>query len=43
MLRDEIMMGEIFEGMLFDIGYADDITPVLEVPEKPVPNSACAG
>jgi tRNA-binding protein len=24
--------------MLFDIGYADGITPVLSVPERPVPN-----
>jgi len=37
------MMGELSEGMLFDIGYADGITPVLAVPEKPVPNGARAG
>lgn len=37
------MMGEISEGMLFDIGYADGITPVLAVPENPVPNGARAG
>ena len=37
------MMGEVSEGMLFDIGYADDITPVLAVPESPVPNGARAG
>jgi tRNA-binding protein len=37
------MMGEVSEGMLFDIGYADDITPVLAVPERPVPNGARAG
>jgi tRNA-binding protein len=37
------MMGEISEGMLFDIGYADGITPVLAVPETPVPNGARAG
>ncbi|TMI48854.1 tRNA-binding protein, partial [Candidatus Bathyarchaeota archaeon] len=30
-------------GMLFDIGYADGITPVLAVPERPVPNGANAG
>jgi hypothetical protein len=30
--------GEISEGRLFDIGYADEITPVLAQPEKPVPN-----
>jgi len=37
------MMGEVSEGMLFDIGYADGITPVLAMPEKPVPNGARAG
>ena len=37
------MMGEVSEGMLFDIGYADDITPVLAVPERPVPNGSRAG
>jgi tRNA-binding protein len=29
--------------MLFDIGYADGITPVLIVPERPVPNGVRAG
>jgi tRNA-binding protein len=37
------MMGEVSEGMLFDIGYADHITPVLAVPEAPVPNGSRAG
>ena len=37
------MMGELSEGMLFDIGYADGITPALATPERPVPNGACAG
>jgi methionine--tRNA ligase beta chain len=37
------MMGEVSEGMLFDIGYADGIAPVLAVPEKPVPNGTRAG
>jgi tRNA-binding EMAP/Myf-like protein len=36
------MAGEISEGMLFDIGYADGITPVLAVPERPVPNGSRA-
>ena len=35
--------GEISEGLLFDIGYADEITPVLAQPEKPVPNGTRAG
>lgn len=37
------MMGAVSEGMLFDIGYADGITPVLAVPERPVPNGSRAG
>ena len=37
------MMGEISEGMLFDIGYADGLTPVLAIPEKPVPAGTRAG
>ncbi len=37
-LEPRTMMGEVSEGMLFDIGYADGITPVLTVPETPVPN-----
>ena len=31
------------KGMLLDIGYADGITPVLAMPEKPVPNGTRAG
>jgi tRNA-binding protein len=42
-LEPRKMMGEVSEGMLFDIGYADDITPVLAVPERPVPNGSRAG
>ena len=37
------MAGEISEGMLFDIGYADGIQPVLAVPEVSVPDGARAG
>jgi tRNA-binding protein len=29
--------------MMFDIGYSNEITPVLAQPEKPVPNGTCAG
>jgi tRNA-binding protein len=36
------MAGETSEGMLFDIGYADGVTPVLAVPEKSVPNGTRA-
>lgn len=42
-LEPRKMMGEVSEGMLFDIGYADQITPVLAVPERPVPNGTRAG
>ena len=37
------MAGEVSEGMLFDIGYADGLVPVLAVPEKEVPDGARAG
>ena len=37
------MAGEASEGMLFDIGFADGITPVLAVPEREVPNGVRAG
>jgi tRNA-binding EMAP/Myf-like protein len=39
----EQMAGEVSEGMIFDIGYADKLVPVLALPEKPVPNGAWAG
>jgi tRNA-binding protein len=37
------MRGIVSEGMLFDIGYADGITPVLATPESPVTNGARVG
>src|SRR5260370_10334138 len=42
-LEPRKMAGEVSEGMLFDIGYADGVTPVLSVPEHPVPNGTRAG
>lgn len=42
-LEPKAMMGEVSEGMLFDIGYADGVTPVLAVPERRVPNGVRAG
>jgi len=42
-LKPRTMAGETSEGMLFDIGYADEIVPVLAVPERPVPNGVRAG
>jgi tRNA-binding protein len=37
------MMGVRSDGMLFDIGYADGVRPVLAVPERAVPNGVRAG
>ena len=42
-LEPRRMMGQVSEGMLFDIGYADGIKPVLAVPENRVPSGARAG
>ena len=37
------MRGVISEGMLFDIGYADGVRPMLAMPEHPVPDGTRAG
>lgn len=42
-LEPKKMAGEMSEGMIFDIGYADGVTPVLAMPENPVPNGTRAG
>lgn len=42
-LPEKKMAGEVSQGMLFDIGYADGIVPCLAMPETPVPNGARAG
>ncbi len=42
-LEPRQIAGEISEGMLFDLGYADGITPALAMPERPVPNGVRAG
>lgn len=42
-LEPRKIMGEVSEGMLLDIGYADGLRPVLAVPEKDIPNGARAG
>jgi len=36
------MAGLVSEGMLFDIGYADGLTPALAVPERPLPDGTRA-
>jgi tRNA-binding protein len=42
-LPEKEIFGEKSEGMLFDIGYENKVTPVLAVPEKHVPNGLSAG
>jgi len=42
-LEPRKMRGVVSEGMLFDIGYADGVTPVLAMPESPVPDGTRAG
>jgi len=42
-LEPRKIMGEVSEGMLLDIGYADGIKPVLALLEHEVPNGARAG
>ena len=42
-LAPRTMAGVVSEGMLFDLGYEDGITPVLAVPETPVPDGVRAG
>jgi len=37
------MAGELSEGLMFDIGYADGLLPVLAVPERYIPNGARTG
>jgi methionine--tRNA ligase beta chain len=37
------LRGILSEGMLFDIGYADGLRPVLAIPEADVPNGTRAG
>jgi tRNA-binding protein len=42
-LEPRKMAGEVSEGMLFDMGYADGLTPALAMPEREVPNGTRAG
>ena len=42
-LEPRKMRGVVSEGMLFDIGFADGVRPVLAVPEAPVPDGTRAG
>ena len=42
-LEPSKMMGELSEGMILDIGYADKLNPVLAIPEKQIPNGTRVG
>jgi tRNA-binding protein len=42
-LEPRTIAGELSEGMLFDLGYPDGLTPVLAMPERPVPDGTRAG
>jgi tRNA-binding protein len=42
-LPERKMAGELSQGMLFDIGYEDKLTPCLAVPEIEMPNGSRAG
>ncbi len=42
-LEPRRMRGVVSEGMVLDIGFADGVSPVLAVPESPVPDGTRAG
>ncbi|MGF1761437.1 tRNA-binding protein [Photobacterium sagamiensis] len=42
-LPERKMAGEVSQGMLFDIGYEDKLTPCLAMPEVKMPNGCRAG
>jgi len=42
-LEPSKMMGEISEGMILDIGYADKLNSILAIPEKQIPNGTRVG
>jgi len=42
-LPERKMAGEVSQGMLFDIGYEDKLTPCLAMPEVEMPNGSRAG
>lgn len=42
-LEPRKMAGEVSEGMLLDLGFADGIAPALAVPERAVPDGTRAG
>ena len=42
-LEPRTILGEVSQGMLFDLGYADGLIPCLAVPERALPNGVRAG
>jgi len=42
-LEPRKMCGVVSQGMLFDLGFADGIVPVLAIPESPVPDGTRGG
>jgi tRNA-binding protein len=42
-LEPRKMAGELSDGMLLDLGYADGLLPALAIPERPLPDGARAG
>jgi tRNA-binding protein len=42
-LEPKQMAGEMSEGMLFDIGYSNGVSPCLAIPEREMPNGCRAG
>lgn len=42
-LASRKIRGVLSEGMLFDIGFADGVLPVLAIPETPVPDGSRCG
>jgi tRNA-binding protein len=42
-LEPKRMAGEVSQGMVLDIGYADGLLPALAVPEREMPDGARAG
>lgn len=42
-MKPRKILGVLSEALLLDVGYPDGISPVMMVPEKPVPNGTRSG
>lgn len=42
-LEPKKILGEISQGMIFDVGYPNGMIPLLAIPEKKVPDGASLG